>query len=57
MVAIKAASTDRMMVVRRAPSRRVLWKSYTYQSREKPPHTRLPLVALKETTMSRMMGA
>ena len=57
MVAMTAASTDRMMVVRNAPSRRVLWNSSAYQLREKPPHTRLLLVALKEKMMSSTMGA
>ena len=57
MVAMTAASTDRIMVVRSAPSRRVLWNSSTYHWVEKPPHTRLLLVALKEKTMSSTMGA
>ena len=57
MVAMTAASTERMMVVRTAPSSRSFWNSSRYHWREKPPHTRLLLVALKENTMSSTMGA
>ena len=57
MVAMTAASTERIRVVRRAPSRRAFWNSSSYHWREKPPHTRLLRSALKEKTMSSTMGA
>ena len=56
-VAMRVASTDTSRVVWRASSTVRFWKSSTYQSRVKPPHTALLLESLKEKAMSTKMGA
>ena len=56
-VEMTAARADTARVVARALRMRVLWNSWVYQVREKPPHTVRELASLKEKTMRMRMGA